>query len=84
MNPRFRSRINKDSDLSDKMMEVVERLDGKKFSMEKEMFEGGCAAVPTYIIKFEFDGELVEEKSIDIDSLFDNLLDITKSKAVMF
>jgi hypothetical protein len=57
---------------------IFRNIDNKKITIEAETIEGGCIAVPAFIIKGNHQGEDIISKSIDIEVALDNFLNKIK------
>lgn len=61
--------------MEDILIDIIKKSDSKKITIEMEMYAGGCAAVPTYIITTETNNSTFSAKSIDMEEAADKLLE---------
>ena len=54
---------------------ILRNIESKKISIETERVEGGCVALPAFIIKGDHQGKEIISKSIDIEDAFEDFLE---------
>ena len=57
------------------IINILRKLENKKLTIETETVNGGCIAMPAYIITMEYKGKTISAKSIELDEAFEKIME---------